>query len=72
MGYFANGSEGMSYESHWCEKCVHYKGCQVWLLHLLHGYDECNKPDSHLHKLIPRTKDGLGNEQCTMFYEESK
>jgi len=42
-------------------------GCTVWLAHELHNYEECNNENSILHLLIPRTKDGLGNEQCTMF-----
>jgi len=67
MGYFSNGSEGMDYQEHYCSKCVHdeKQSCPVWLLHLLHNYKECNKPDSFLHVLIPRTK--TGNGQCTMF-----
>lgn len=36
-------------------------------LHLMHNYQECNKPESFLHVLIPRSKDKLGNEQCAMF-----
>ena len=66
MGYFSNGSEGLDYEKQYCERCVHYDGCAVWLLHLIHNYDECNKEDSFLHTLIPR--DGIENKQCKMFY----
>lgn len=57
----------MDYQEHYCSKCVHdeKQSCPVWLLHLLHNYEECNKPDSFLHVLIPRTK--TGNGQCTMF-----
>ena len=67
MGYFSNGSEGMDYQEHYCSKCVHdeKQSCPVWLLHLLHNYEECNKPDSFLHVLIPRTK--TGNGQCALF-----
>jgi hypothetical protein len=73
MGYFSNGSEGMDYQEHYCAKCVHdgkcvhdeKQSCPVWLLHLLHNYEECNKPDSFLHVLIPRTKEGNG--QCALF-----
>lgn len=74
MGYFSNGTEGMMYESEFCSRCVHQNGpdgesgCAVWLLHMLHNYEECNKPDSFLHTLIPRRKDDLGNEQCAMFH----
>ena len=67
MGYFANGTEGMAYEAKWCDRCVHQaKGCQVWLLHLLHSYADCNKPESYLHSLIPMR--GRGNGKCTMFH----
>lgn len=74
MGYFSNGCEGESYFAHYCERCVHMPkrpedgGCPVWGLHLIHNYDECNKDDSFLHVLIPRTPDKLYNEQCAMFY----
>lgn len=73
MGYFSNGSEGEYYQAEYCAKCMHDQnvvhggpGCPVWLLHLLHNYSECNKPESFLHVLIPRDKDG-GNGPCTMF-----
>jgi len=69
MGYFSNGSEGMDYQERYCSKCVHdvKQNCSVWLAHLTSNYEECNKPDSILHVLIPRSKDGLTNEQCTLF-----
>jgi hypothetical protein len=75
MGYFSNGDEGMSYEEQYCSRCVHRGneddgGCAVFLAHLLHNYDECNKDDSILHLLIPRSKNGVGNEQCALFYED--
>ena len=68
MGYFPNGSAGMDYAAEYCARCVHEKHCTVWLAHLLRNYEECNKKNSILHILIPKTKDGLGNEACTMFY----
>lgn len=67
MGYFSNGAEGMLYEEEWCDRCTHQGGCAVWMAHLIHNYDECNKENSILHMLIPRAKNGLGNEQCRMF-----
>lgn len=71
MAYFSNGSEGDSYEAHYCAQCVHQKpndgGCMVMLAHILHNYDECNNKDSILHLLIPRSKNG-GNEKCTMHH----
>ena len=76
MGYFPNGDAGIFYEEEYCSKCIHgpeaveRRGddnhCVVWLAHLLHNYHECNKPDSILHMLIPRTEP-LGNERCKMF-----
>ena len=74
MGYFSNGTEGEMYEAEYCDRCVHQKvddgGCAVMMLHLIHNYDECNKPNSFLHVLIPREKDGVRNEQCKMFHEK--
>jgi len=77
MGYFSNGAEGMSYEARYCDHCHHQNGpdgesgCDVWLAHNLHNYTECNNKESILHLLIPRTEDGLGNEQCRMFMEKT-
>lgn len=72
MGYFSNGSQGMDYESRYCDRCFHQKiddgGCAVWLAHMLKNYDECNNPDSILHLLIPLSQSRLDNEQCTMFH----
>jgi hypothetical protein len=76
MGYFSNGSESMAYEAQYCDRCLHQKsndndgGCAVWLAHMLYNYDECNNPNSILHLLIPRSKGGLDNAQCTMFLED--
>ena len=72
MGYFPNGCEGMDYEARYCDRCIHQgaadgPGCPVWLLHMLHNYEECNNKSSMLHVLIPRSTDGLSNEQCAMF-----
>lgn len=73
MAYFSNGTESRMYEAQYCDRCVHQHpehGCPVWGTHELWNYDECNKPDSVLHRMIPRTEDGLGNEQCTFFQEK--
>ena len=72
MGYFSNGTEGECYFEDYCSKCVHNGDgdgpmCPVWLLHLEFNYDECNKPESFLHRLIPRTEGGLSNGECKMF-----
>lgn len=76
MGYFANGSEGSGYEEEYCDKCIHNTGemgCPIWGLHLLFNYDQNKKtPEGEaiavvLDTLIPRSKDDLDNEQCSMF-----
>lgn len=77
MGYFSNGTEGMMYEERYCSRCVHFgpeegPGCPIWFAHLLYAYEECNSnSNAHamLDMLIPRTSDGLDNEQCVMFVE---
>lgn len=67
----------MDYEARYCRRCVHEgppdgPGCAVWGAHLFANYKECNNKDSILHMLIPRSKDGLWNEQCAMFWERGK
>ena len=70
--YFSNGSEGMDYEARWCDRCVNQgpadgPGCWIWGEHMMHNYEDCNKPHSIMHRLIPRSADGLDNEKCVMF-----
>lgn len=71
MGYFSNGTEGALYDDEYCSLCIHQKpddgGCAVWLAHMLYNYRDCNDDNSILHLLIPRSKDKLGNEKCTMW-----
>ena len=72
MGYFSNGTEHRIYESRYCDHCVHQdgikgSGCSVMLAHLMYNDRFCNDAESPLDVLIPRSRDGLGNEQCTMF-----
>lgn len=76
MGYFSNGSEGSSFKSQYCSKCVHRNGnddsgCPVWLSHLLFSYKLCNAKDSEgkqiLDILIPM--EGAFNTGCAMFHE---
>ena len=74
MGCFSNGTEGEDYQARYCSRCIHENaakgiGCPIWNLHLMSNYAECNKPDSYLHFLIPRSANDLGNERCTMFLE---
>lgn len=70
MGYFSNGTEGEYYQERYCSRCVHDKNqdCPIWTAHLMLNYQECNKPDSILHMLIPR--DGIRNLPCRLFIEE--
>lgn len=73
MGYFPNGSAGDWYEATYCRRCVHddaENGCPVMLAHVLHNYEECNRPESILHILIPRDDRGF-NQQCGMFHERN-
>lgn len=75
MGYFPNGMNGEDYQEHYCSRCINEdeeteRWCPIWNWHLLHNYEECNKDDSWLHKLIPRNKDGY-NDQCVMFVERA-
>lgn len=69
--YFANGTEGTDYELRYCERCVHQKpddgGCAVWLAHLLHNGAEGDL-GGVLDMLIPRSKDGLWNDECALFH----
>ena len=68
MAYFSNGTEGMSFQERQCLKCIHEPNCTIWLLHLLHNYDQCGEtPEAKrtkemLDTLIPRGKG------CTMFH----
>lgn len=71
MGYFANGTEAEVWAEANCLGCVHNKadtGCPITLAHLLYNYRDCNDPDSILHMLVPRSEDGMTNEECTMFH----
>ena len=67
MGYFSNGTEGLIYAERYCDRCVNQDGCFIWDLHMNKNYEDCNKPDSILHVLIPLSTDKLSNEQCVMF-----
>lgn len=76
MAYFSNGTEGMQFRDKNCDRCVHdLKGsCKVWLLHLLHNYDQLNDtPEAKaqramLNELIPTDADGFART-CRMFHE---
>ena len=76
MGYFSSGSEGDAYEAKYCKRCVHLHpefGCPCINAHQMWNYDECNKPDSVLHKMIPPTGGGFDetfNGECRFFREK--
>ncbi len=69
MAYFSNGTEGMIYEETYCYNCIHYLGCPILTEHFLYNYEKDEKRRAILDWLIPRSKDGLYNEKCTMFYK---
>lgn len=74
MGYFSNGTEGELYREAYCDKCRWDKGnqCPIWNAHLVFNYEECNKPESVLHMLIPKGKaPDFGNGECYFFMPES-
>ena len=62
MAYFANGSEGASFEENWCLRCTHSDiagnrqpgvdpVCPVWMAHQLYAYELCNEKE-HPGKVI--------------------
>lgn len=80
MGYFPNASAWDDWAKDNCDQCENCytiepgeagydveRNCPIELAHLIFNYDERNNDASILDHLIPRTKDGLGNEQCKMF-----
>jgi deoxyribodipyrimidine photolyase-like uncharacterized protein len=80
MAYFSNGTEGMNYESQYCDHCIHFKerdssgsqSCPIWDLHFEFNYDQHRKTKTgkaiarFLSSLIPMNKDGFADE-CSMF-----
>lgn len=71
MAYFSNGTEGSDYEERYCNRCIHQVDCQIWLLHLIWNGDGGDR-ETVLDGFIPRTKDGIGNEECRMFFPIAK
>lgn len=77
MAYFATGTEGAAYQERYCLKCRHWcarrdgdpESCPVWEAHFIYNYDECENPDSILHKMIP--VEGTKNLQCIFFEKEA-
>lgn len=76
MGYFSNGTEGELYRERWCEHCRHDGNhdddpfCEVWSLHLQFNYGQTGDAKTILTALIPRSADGLTNEQCGLFVQQ--
>ena len=77
MGYFSNGTEGEMYMEQYCVRCINWRGedddqgCPVMDLHFLYNYDACNDDNHPIHHLIPRSEDGLRNEECRMFLQRT-
>lgn len=84
MAYFSNGTEGMMYESEYCDKCTHMhdeKGepyaCSILELHYEFNYDQGGKTKAGkaikkvLETLIPTKENGFPGE-CTMFELDTK
>lgn len=74
MGYFPNGMSAYGYQEQYCLKCVNWRdngsgseGCPIMDLHALHGYEDCNKPESMLHFLIPKE-----TMECSMYQAQSQ
>ena len=71
MGYFSNGTEGIMYQARYCDQCVHDRNddCPILLLHLMWNYEQNENKDKQLvlDAFIPRSSDGLRNEECKMF-----
>lgn len=87
MGYFSNGTEGDAYEADHCHKCTHYVDgcCAVLDIHRTYNYDQFPEHERTadakrmatalrfvLGLLIPRSKDGIGNDQCKMFHPKQE
>ena len=73
MAHFSNGTEGMSYQSRYCERCRNWRvrddelgvGCPIWDLHLLFAYQK--KYRRVLDMLIPMDKEGVYAIECSLF-----
>ncbi len=62
MAYFSNGTEGLSYQEHYCFRCEHEEdGCAIWDAHLFYCREKAARPV--LDMLIPMVdhtfKDGV-------------
>lgn len=84
MAYFSNGTEGMDYESRYCDNCRHMYGengdpyaCSVLELHYEFNYAQCGKGKTAkaiakvLNTLIPRDDRGFA-KQCTLFTDKNE
>ena len=75
MGYFGNGCESDQYEEEYCKRCVHWKGCKVWLAHFEYNYEQKsgnnNIAKNILTMLIPIQEDDFCGK-CSMFYEKQE
>jgi len=83
MGYFSNGTEGMSYQEEFCANCKNWIdkkdgrgfGCPIWDLHFLYSYKLCNSKSNAkkmLDFLIPMNKKDCCALKCSMFLRKRK
>lgn len=77
MGYFPNSTANDIYVVDYCENCEYNPileddlPCICMTMHFLFNYNECNKKDSLLHKMIPLDENGF-NGACTFYTPISK
>lgn len=87
MAYFSNGTEGMEYESRYCDRCVNnrpvkgmpeMKACPVWDLHHEYNYAQCKTEteigktlNEILESFIPTDAQSFAGE-CLMFLESTQ
>jgi len=84
MAYFSNGSEGMQYQSKYCDHCINWRedpdvpkswGCPIIDLHMDGNYDQCKDTPAGrfwkkvLEQFIPTGEDHFA-KQCRMFLKK--
>lgn len=82
MGYFANGCEGLDFEEHVCNRCVHsdYRDgkqigdsdnppCPVWMIHQDFNYSQHDAGQESVKSILDMLikRDGSGGNNCRMF-----
>lgn len=79
MAYFSNGTEGDLYFEAYCSRCEHLpeeedRDCPIRSAHFFYNYDQHKIPEvkSILNMLIPRSRNGLDNEECAFFRQKQE